>query len=121
MATKKKKPAPEPVAFFTSAVPRVLRAMRATCAELGGSYGVTVDDSAFVIDFVSASANVANDAKDVNATDVAVTMTRAQFESLATGKVELLALVKSGVVASRGDVNRLENLSLILAFLEGRA
>jgi alkyl sulfatase BDS1-like metallo-beta-lactamase superfamily hydrolase len=118
MATKKKKPAPEPVAFFTSAVPRVLRAMRATCAELGGSYGVTVDDSAFVIDFASASANVA---ADVSATDVAVTMTRAQFESLATGKVELLALVRSGAVASRGDVNRLENLSLILAFLEGRA
>ena len=120
MATKKKKPAPEPSMFFTGAVPRVLGAMRATAAELGGSYGVVVDDSAFVIDFPSASAK-AVDAAAAAAADVTVTMSRAQFESLATGKVELLALVKSGAVGSHGDVSRLENLSLILAFLDGSA
>jgi len=116
MATKKKgRSAPDPDTFFLVSCPRVLRAMRGTCQELGGRYGVVVDDRAFVIDFVTGTV-----VPGAGAADVTVRLTPPQFASLATGRVELRALVRDGLVACDGDAARLENLALVLAFLEGR-
>lgn len=113
MATKKR-PAIDPATFLLQACPRVLRAMRATVVELGGRYGVVVDGAPFLIDFTTQQVA----AGSVAGADVVVTMDAARFASLATGRVELRSLVRDGVVGAEGDRTRLENLALILAFLE---
>jgi hypothetical protein len=113
MATKKK-PAVDPATFLLQACPRVLRAMRSTVTELGGRYGVVVDGTPYLIDFTTQQVTSGSTA----GADVVVTMDAARFGSLATGRVELRSLVRDGVVKADGDVSKLENLALILAFLE---
>jgi len=111
MASKKKAPPVDVDAFFSRTVPRLLGAMRALCAERGGRYGVVVDGRAFTIDFAQAA--VVAGADNV---DVTVTLSAAQFQSLAAG-TELRKLVASGEAALSGDRDRIEDLSLVLAFL----
>jgi len=113
MATKKKTVI-DPATFLLQACPRVLRAMRSTVTELGGRYGVVVDGAPYLIDFTTQQVT----SGDVAGADVVVTMDAARFGSLATGKVELRSLVRDGVVGASGDASKLENLALILAFLE---
>jgi hypothetical protein len=114
MATKKKQP-PEPKVFFERAVPRVLSIMKATCAELGGRYSIEVDGAgAWTLDFVNTKVSQGR----VDGADVFIAMTPAQFGSLTSGKVELLKLVSDGAVRCEGDRSKVENVSLVLAFLE---
>ena len=47
-----------------------------------------------------------------------VHLSPAQFASLSTGKVELAKLVADGAARCEGEHARLENVSLVLAFLE---
>ncbi len=117
MATRKKPPraTPTPQAFFESACPRVLQIMRATCAELGGAYCIDVDGAgAWTLDFPSATVTPGRGP----AAAVTVHLSPAQFASLSTGKVELAKLVADGAARCEGDRARLENVSLVLAFLE---
>ena len=113
-ARKKAKAAPTPQAFFEGAVPRVLRIMRATCADLGGTYVVDVEGERWTLDFPGAK--VVAGASD--GADVVMTMNAAQFASLSTGKVELAKLCADGAVVVEGDRTKIENVSLVLAFLE---
>ena len=113
MATKKKT-AVAPTAFFHTAVPRVLTLMKATCADLGGSYAIHIDGhGAWTLDFPSACV------RDGAAADaqVALFLTLAQFEALQNPKTELKKLVTSGAVRCQGDLGKVENVSLVLAFL----
>src|SRR3954470_13860329 len=115
MAAKKKaKVAPPPKAFFETAVPRVLQIMRATCADLGGSYVVDVEGEAWTLDFPNAKVT----AGKREGADVVMKMNAAQFASLSTGKVELAKLCADGSVHVEGDRQKIENVSLVLAFLE---
>lgn len=116
MAAKKKpkKTAVEAKAFFGSMAPRVLSIMRATCAELGGRYAVDVEgQGAWTLDFPTASIAPGNERADV-----VVRFTPEQFALLSTSRVELKKLVADGIVRCEGDVSRIENISLILAFLD---
>ncbi len=113
--SKSRKPAPEPHTFFERAVPRVLSIMRVTCAELGGRYSVEVaGQGTWTLDFPEA--RVLPSA--VEGADVIVHLSPEQFASLATGKIELRKLVADGAVRADGDASKLENVSLVLAFLE---
>jgi alkyl sulfatase BDS1-like metallo-beta-lactamase superfamily hydrolase len=117
VAAKKKaaRAAPTPKQFFEVAVPRVLSIMRATCADLGGKYCVDVDgEGAWTLDFAAAKV-VAGRADPA---DVVVHLTQAQFASLSTGKVELAKLAADGAARVEGDRGKIENVSLVLAFLE---
>lgn len=116
MAAKKKpnKTAIEARAFFATMAPRVLSIMRATCAELGGRYGVDVEgQGSWTLDFPSATI-----AEGIERADVTVRFTNEQFGLLSTSRVELKKLVADGVVRCEGDVSRIENVSLVLAFLD---
>lgn len=111
----KKRFAPSPQAFFERSVPRVLDIMRARCAELGGRYTVHVEDSGvWTIDFTRAAVV----ADTVPGADVVIRLTPAQFASLSTGGTELRKLAVSGQAPFEGDAQKLENVSLVLAFLE---
>jgi len=117
MAARKKAPrtAPTPQSFFELACPRVLQIMRATCADLGGAYCIDVEGAgAWTLDFPTTTV------KPGRSADAAVTvhLSPAQFASLSTGKVELAKLVADGAARCEGDRARLENVSLVLAFLE---
>jgi hypothetical protein len=117
VAAKKKpaRPPPSPETFFEVACPRVMTIMRATCAELGGRYVVEVEGAgAWTLDFPAAT--VARGATP--GADVIIHLSPAQFASLSTGKVELLKLTNSGQARFEGDRARIENVSLVLAFLE---
>jgi hypothetical protein len=107
--------APTPKQFFEVAVPRVLAIMRATCADLGGKYCVDVDgEGAWTLDFPAARVVPGC----VEGSDVVVHLSQAQFASLSTSKVELAKLCADGAARVEGDRGRIENVSLVLAFLE---
>lgn len=120
MAARKKKSgagagaAPiEPKKFFEVIVPRVLTIMRATCTDMGGRYAVEVDGhGAWSLDFPTASVVPGKEGADVT-----VSLSRPQFDSLSSSSVELAKLVADGAVKCEGDVKRIENVSLVLAFL----
>ena len=96
-------------------MPRVLSIMRATCKDMGGRYRVDVDGAgSWVLDFPSAAVQPGAGA----AADVVVHLSLAQFQSLSTSKVELAKLVADGAAKAEGDVKRIENVSLVWAFLE---
>jgi hypothetical protein len=116
MAAKKKaKTAPTPQTFFEVSVPRVLNIMRATCADLGGKYVVEVEGAgAWTLDFTKPGVTPGK----VDNPDVTIGLSAPQFASLSTGKVELLKLVADGQARCDGDRAKVENISLILAFLE---
>src|SRR5688572_4361376 len=102
MAAKKannKKPVPEPKVFFESIVPRVLAIMKATCLDLKGRYAIVVDGAGtWTLDFPTQRVEPG----DANV-DVKVTLSRAQFEKLSTGKAELAKWVADGEAACAGD------------------
>ena len=103
----------EPKRFFEVVVPRVLTIMRATCTDLGGRYGVDVEGhGAWSLDFPTAT--VVPGREGANAT---VFLSIEQFGSLSSSKVELAKLVADGKVKAEGDVSKIENVSLVLAFL----
>jgi hypothetical protein len=116
MAAKKKAaatPPMEPKRFFEVIVPRVLTIMRATCTDLGGRYGVEVDGhGAWSLDFPTASVLPGRDGANVT-----VFLSLDQFASLSSSKTELAKLVADGKVRAEGDVGKIENVSLVLAFL----
>jgi hypothetical protein len=115
MAAKKKAAAPpmEPKRFFEVVVPRVLTIMRATCTDLGGRYGVDVEGhGAWSLDFPTASVLPGKEGANVT-----VFLSLDQFASLSSSKVELAKLVADGKVRCEGDVGKIENVSLVLAFL----
>lgn len=114
MAAKKKGNAPTPEQFFGSAVPRVLSIMRATCKDLGGRYAIEVEGhGAWTLDFPNAAVQTGR----MEPVDVTVTLTPAQFASLTGANVELAKLVRDKTVRTDGDVSKIENVSLVLAFL----
>lgn len=110
-----KKRAPiAPKAFFESSVPRVLSIMRATCKDLGGRYRIEVEGhGGWTLDFPTASVQPG----EGGVADVTVRLSEAQFQSLTSAKVELAKLVATGAVPCEGDRARIENVSLVLAFL----
>lgn len=111
-----KKTAPTPTHFFEVACPRVLSSMRTLCQERGGRFALVVDGEeggAWTVDFTSPEVRRGREAADVT-----VTLTPAQFASLSTGKVELRKLVVDGAAPCEGARERLEDLALVLAFLE---
>ena len=111
---KAAKPVPTPQAFFDGAVPRVLTIMRATCAELGGKHCIVVEGAGeWTLDFPNARVVAGR-----HQPDVTVYLAPEQFASLSTSKVELAKLVADGKARYEGDRSRVENVSLILAFLE---
>lgn len=115
MAAKKRAVAPamEPKRFFEVVVPRVLTIMRATCTDLGGRYAVDVaGHGAWSLDFPTASVLPGKDGADVT-----LYLSLEQFASLSSSKVELAKLVAEGTVKADGDVGKIENVSLVLAFL----
>lgn len=115
MAAKKKRAIPTPTAFFETLVPRVLRIMEKTCGELGGRYTVDVEgQGAWTLDFTTRAVTKGAAASS----DVTLYLDAKQYESLSTGKIELLKLVHNGSVRCEGDQAKVENVSLVLAFLE---
>lgn len=115
MAAKKRATTPpmEPKRFFEVVVPRVLTLMRATCADLGGRYAVDVEGhGAWSLDFPTASVVPGKEGADVT-----VFLSRDQFASLSSSKVELAKLVADRAVKCEGDAGKIENVSLVLAFL----
>lgn len=116
MATKQpSRSAPTPRAFFDVACPRVLRTLRATCAALGGRYVVEIHgEGSWTIDFPTASVTPGH----TNVADVVIHLSPKQFASLSTGKVELKKLTASGEARFEGNAGKIENIALLLAFLE---
>ena len=111
--SRAKQPAIEPKRFFEVVVPRLLTAMRATCADLGGRYAVDVEGhGAWTLDFPAAQVVPGSAGADVT-----VFLDVAQFASLSSASVELAKLVADKSVRTEGDASRIENVSLVLAFL----
>lgn len=113
---KKKAPPPSPTEFFEVAAPRVLRAMASLCASMGGSYAITVEGDGggtWTLDFDEASVRSGGDGADLT-----VTLGLEQFGELSSAKGELRKLVKGGSAVCAGDDGKLENLSMVLAFLQ---
>lgn len=111
---KKKRAPVAPKVFFESSVPRVLSIMRATCQDLGGRYRIEVEGhGAWTLDFPTASVQPG----DGPAADVSLRLTEPQFQSLTNAKTELAKLVATGAVPCEGERARIENVSLVLAFL----
>jgi hypothetical protein len=114
MASKKRSTALTPAAFFSTACPRVLSILRETCSKLGGRYVIHVTDSgSWTVDFPTQTVT----AGAADAADLTITCSAAQFESLQSPKVELKKLIASGALKAEGDLARVENVSLVLAFL----
>lgn len=110
----KKRPPIAPRTFFESAVPRVLTVMRATCKDLGGRYCIDVEGhGAWTLDFPTATLKPGRG----ESVDVTLFLTEPQFQSLTSAKVELAKLVATGAVRCEGDAAKIENISLVLAFL----
>jgi hypothetical protein len=115
-ARKKKAPPPPPKEFFEVAAPRVLTAMSSLCASMGGSYAFVVEGEgggAWTLDFTDASVREGSDGADLT-----VTLPIEDFPVLATAKGELRKLVADGTAACEGEKDRLENLSMVVAFLQ---
>jgi alkyl sulfatase BDS1-like metallo-beta-lactamase superfamily hydrolase len=103
-----------PSAFFEAALPRVLSTLRATCKDLGGRYAIEVEGhGAWTLDFPGASVR-AGRAADA---DVTLWLSEPQFQSLTKANVELARVVADGTVRCEGDRAKIENVSLVLAFL----
>jgi hypothetical protein len=114
MAAKKKASPPNPDTFFGNAVPRVLSIMRDRCKEMGGTYTIDIEGvGAWTLDFPNATVVKGPDA---NAT-FTLHMTLDQFGSLTSASVELAKLVADKKVRLDGDASKIENVSLVLAFL----
>jgi hypothetical protein len=114
--SRKKKPAPTPTQFFTQMCPPLLTSMRTLCQEKGGVFAIVVDaedGGTWSLDFGEASVREGGEGADVT-----ITMTGEQFGSLTGAKVELRKLVADGDVACEGDRDRIEDLALVLAFLQ---
>lgn len=118
MAAAKKRSSPQaldPTAFFEVACPRVLHAMRSLLAERGGRFAVVVEGpggGTWCLDFAAAAVS-----QGPAAADVTIHLTLPQFVSLSSGRVELRKLIVDGEVPCEGQRERLEDLSLVLAFL----
>ena len=88
--------------------------MKATCADLGGSYVIHVDGyGVWTLDFPGACVRTGASAD----AHVVLFLTLAQFEALQNPKTELKKLVTGGAVRCEGDLGKVENVSLVLAFL----
>lgn len=101
--------------FFAAVCPRLMTAMQEKLAELGGRYVVVVEGEgggAWTLDFGTGAVS-----EGAGAADLKLELTAEQFTSLASPKVELRKLVSDGTVKSEGDTDRVENLSLLFAFL----
>jgi hypothetical protein len=104
-----------PAAFFGEAVPMLLSRMRAMCQDRGGKFAVVVDGAgAWTLDFEKAEVREGEEEADVR-----LSMDEETFGSLSQAKVELRKLVVDGAVTCEGEKDRVEDLSLILAFLQG--
>jgi hypothetical protein len=113
-AKKKAAAAIPPETFFATVVPRLLSIMRATCKDMGGRYVIAVDGAgAWTLDFPTAAVQKGAGEN----VDVTVHLTPEQFASLSSASVELAKLVASKAVRCEGDVGKIENVSLVLAFL----
>lgn len=89
--------------------------MRSLLAERGGRFAVVVDGPSggtWYLDFATAAVS-----RDPSAVDVTIQLTLPQFVSLSSGRVELRKLIVDGEVPCEGQRARLEDLSLVLAFL----
>jgi alkyl sulfatase BDS1-like metallo-beta-lactamase superfamily hydrolase len=83
--------------------------------ERGGRFVVAIDGAGggtWCLDFGAAAVS-----KGLSDADVSIRLSLAQFVSLSSGRVELRKLIVDGEVACEGERARLEDLSLVLAFL----
>ena len=119
MASRRGKRTVTAAQFFGQMCPRLISAMRAQLAEMGGRYVITVEGESGGTWTLDYDAGTAVGRADAGAA-LSLTMSDAQFASLAKPQTELRKLVSSGQVTAEGDLDKVENLSLQLAFLSGR-
>lgn len=112
----KKPPPPTPAEFFETSVPRVLTAMRSLCQTMGGTYAMVIEGDgggAWTLDFDDAVVRAGAESADLT-----VTLGPDEFAELTTAKGELRKLIAAGDArAEGGDPEKIENLSMIVAFL----
>jgi len=116
-ARSKKPPPPTPAEFFERSVPRVLTAMASLCKSMGGVYAMVVEGDeggAWTLDFGQAAVRPGTEGADLT-----VTLDLEQFQLLTTARGELRKLIAAGDArAEGGDPEKIENLSMVVAFLQ---
>jgi len=100
-------------AMFDSALPALLSAQRARCAQIGGEYGFDIGGEgggAWTLDFVAATVARGLPKKAT----LTIAMPASDFEKLLKGQLDVTAALKEGRVRITGDSKRLADLMSVL-------